>query len=328
MIEKKSALICILKILEEYTDEEHYLTQTEISELIEKIYDFRLERKSISTYISILEDLEFDIVRDKKKGVALFSRALDASEIRFINDAIFSSKSITGKQAQKISEKLNKLLSKYQRKNYNYIHKSTEISRSSNEDIFFNIEEIEEAIKKNLKISFQYLTYDNDGKRCFRKNGYRYRVSPYYMVNNFGKYYLICNYNPKYHPIQIFRIDYMENIQIEEETPLLPLKTLEGMDKFNISEYLNEHIYLFSNDVIEAIIEISKPDFITQIEEWFGKKAKIYKKDDKLCARIKCDEGSLLYWLLQYGSEITLISPSSLIDKLKEHLINQIEKYK
>ena len=328
IIEKKAAIICIYKILEEYTDEDHYLTQTEIADLLMQNYEIEVERKSVSRYLSILEDLGFDIVKESRKGYSLYSRVLDLSEIRFINDAVFSSKSITGKQAISISEKLNTILSKYQRRNYGYIHKSSEISRTNNSDIFLNIEIIEEAIKIGKRVSFQYLTFDEKGKQIYRKDGYRYTVSPYYLINNFGKYYLLCNYNVKYQAIQTFRIDYMANIKIDEERLIKPLNSLPGMENFNITDYLNEHIYLFGDEVVDATVEVAKPDYIQQLDEWFGKKAKISNKDGKIYARIKCDKRSLFYWMLQYSEEFTLIKPESMVKELGEYLAKQAEKYK
>ncbi len=325
---KKSSILLVLKVLHEFTDEEHYLTQMEIASIISRQYGIELERKSIGSSLNLLEELDYDIVRGSKGGFALLSRTFDLAEVRFINDAIFSSKAITGKQAINLSQKVNSCLSKYQRKNYSYIYKSDELIRTTNHDIFYNIELIEDAIKANKRISFKYLTYDKNGNPCVRRNGYRYIVSPYFLINNFGRYYLLCNYREKYRPLQTFRIDYMIETKIEEEWTIKPLNTLNGIENFDISKYLNEHIYLFANEVVDALILIEKSWAIQYINDWFGKKAKIFEKDGKLYAKVKCDETALFYWINQYGDEFKLLEPKSLIDKFINHLTSQIEKYK
>ena len=48
IINKKSSLILILKVLEEYTDEDHLLTQKQIIDKISQLYNIDLERKSVS----------------------------------------------------------------------------------------------------------------------------------------------------------------------------------------------------------------------------------------------------------------------------------------
>ena len=328
MIEnKKTSIILVLKILEEYSDEEHFLTQGEIAERIYDKYGISLERKSISFSINLLCELDYDIVKSSKGGYALFSRTFDLSEVRFINDAIYSSKTITGRQAIDLSKKINSCLSKYQRQNYTYIYKSTDLVRTNNKDIFYNIEMIEEAIKQRKRISFMYLTFDENGQACPRKNGYRYIVSPYYLINNFGNYYLLCNYREKYRSIQSFRIDYMLEPRIENNWPIKPINNLKGIKDFSISDYLNEHIYLFGSEIVDSLIAIEESWSIQYIRDWFGENARIFKKDEKLYAKIRCDESALFYWLLQYGNHFKLLEPKSLVDTVVKHLKKEIEKY-
>ena len=98
MIEnKKASILLILKVLEEYSDEDHFLTQQDIIDKINQLYGIELERKSIAFSIRLLQELDYDINKSPKGGYALFSRTLDSSEIRFITDSLFSNKSISKK---------------------------------------------------------------------------------------------------------------------------------------------------------------------------------------------------------------------------------------
>lgn len=324
---KKTSIILILKILEEFSDENHFLTQNDISEKLDFLYGIKLERKSVSNNIKLLQELDYDIVKSSKGGYALFSRIFNSFEARFLNDAIFSSKSITGNQAIELTNKVNSCLSKYQRGKYNYLFKSTEVSRTANKDIFLTIELIEEAIEKRKRISFQYLTYDENGKPMFRREGFRFIVSPYYSINNFGRYYLLCNYREKYHPLQIFRIDYMVNPQIEDEWPIKPMSQLKGINNFDISKYVNEHVYLFGSEIIDATVEIVNPSAIQYVDDWFGKKAKIYKKDNKLFADIRSNEDAFFYWVVQYNNDFRVISPEIVKQRLIKYFKEGLEKY-
>ena len=73
IINKKSSLILILKVLEEYTDEDHLLTQQQIIDKISQLYNIDLERKSVSNSISLLIELGYDIVSIPRKGYCLLS---------------------------------------------------------------------------------------------------------------------------------------------------------------------------------------------------------------------------------------------------------------
>ena len=161
---KKASLLLVLKVLEEYTDNDHYLTQQEIIDKIDSKYGVLLERKTISSNINLLIELGYDICKGAKGGYALLFRVFDSSEIKFLIDAIYSSKLINGNQASNLADAISKTLSKYERKNYNYLHKSNEINRNINNDFFYNIELINEAIHNNKMISFQYITFNKSGK--------------------------------------------------------------------------------------------------------------------------------------------------------------------
>lgn len=324
---KKASILLILKVLEEYSDEEHFLTQQEIINKIKQLYGIELERKSVAFSISLLQELDYDINKSPRGGYALLSRSFDNSEIRFITDALFSSKSINGKQAVELSNKLNSCLSKYQRRDYGFVYKSNELSRTNNKEVFYTLELIEEARRRGKRISFQYQSFDESGEPFLKMDGYRYIVSPYYSVNSNGRYFLICNYREKYRAITWFRIDFMTNAKVEEEWPIKPLQSLEGMKDFNITKYLNENIYLLAGDVINATIEIENPEHIVFIKDWFGKNARLYKKEGKILADIKSNESALFYWYMQYSETMRIVSPQSLIERVKQEAERIIKKY-
>ena len=324
---KKASILLILKVLEEYSDEDHFLTQQDIIDKVDELYGIELERKSVAFSISLLQELDYDINKSPRGGYALLSRSFDNSEIRYIVDSLFSSKSISGKQAAELSKKLNSCLSKYQRKDYNFIYKSNEVNRSENKELFYTLELIEEAKRRGKRISFQYLTFDENGKPYTKMDGYRYIVSPYYSANSNGRYFLICNYREKYRAITWFRIDYMLNPKIEEEWPIKPIESLEGVKDFDIAKYLNDNIYLLDGEIIKATFLIENPSYVQFVIDWFGRNARTYKKDDKLYADIKCNESALFYWYMQYSECVTIVSPQSLIDRAKTEAERIIKKY-
>lgn len=327
MIEnKKTSILLILKVLEEYTDENHYLTYQQIIDKIQLLYGIKLERKSIASSIEYLQELDYDIDKKERGGVCLLSRDLEKSEITFLIDAIFSSKSIPGKEAKTLADKISKNLSIYDRRNYDYLHKTSELNRTGNKEIFLNIELIQEAINRGKRISFQYLTYNEKGKKIPRMNGYEYTVSPYYLVNNFGHYYLLANYRSKYAFIQTFRIDYMINLKIDETRDIKPLKGLDdSLKNFSLTKYLNEHVYLFGGDAVEVKIQIKDPGAIGYIYDNFGN-VKIQNENGVITTTLKSNESALVYWLLQYGEHFKVLEPLSFKEKLIEKAKKIIEE--
>ena len=150
---KKLSILYILEVLREYSNETHPLTQDEILNKIYNIYGMECERKSIGANIDLLIDLGYDIVK-LKKGSYLGQREIEPSEVTFLIDAIFSSKSIDGENSKKLAKKLTGFLSRYDRKNYNYIYNANRIARTDNKQVFYNIDTIHSAIEQNKRISF------------------------------------------------------------------------------------------------------------------------------------------------------------------------------
>ena len=319
---KKLSILCILEILKDYSDENHLLSQTEIAKKLYSIYGIECERKSVGANIDNLIDFGFDIIKIPHKGCYLGEGVLEPSEVSFIVDALFSSKSISGKQAKELSIKLSNLLSKYQRKKYNYIFKADEVNRTNNKELFYNIEVLQEAIENNKKISFNYIRphYEKD------KSQKVYIVNPYFLVNNQGRYYLICNFD-YYNEIGNYKIDFIKNIKILDEERK-PITSIKGFEKgIDISKYINEHIYVFGDKIVNATIKLVDDNSITYVMEWFGENAKIYKKNNTIYADIVSSEKALVYWCLQYGESVELMVPSETRNKIKEIVAKIQKKY-
>ena len=325
MFDKKVSILFILDILKEYSDINHPLTQQNIIDKLKAIYDIEIERKTISTSISLLNDYGYDINKIDKKGYYLDERELNENEIKFLVDALFSSKSISSKDAIKLSNKLNSFLSKYQKKDYSYIHKSKELNKLQTSDLFLNIEIINEAIKENKQISFSYLIYNQEGKLIKRKDGYKYKVSPYYLINNYGKYYLLSNIE-KYSTPSYFRIEHMVEVELIDKKRKDIKDTTLG-NNFNISSHINDHVYMFSSNVINAKIEILQDWAITYIYDWFSKNSKIITQDNKTYAYIKSDEDAFIYWFLQYQEYFKIIEPLETKEKIINILKESLSRY-
>ena len=84
---KKLSILYTLQILKDYSDEKHLLSQNEIAKKIYNLYGMECERKSIGTNIDSLIDFGYDIVKTNS-GCFLASREFEASEIRFLIDAV------------------------------------------------------------------------------------------------------------------------------------------------------------------------------------------------------------------------------------------------
>lgn len=325
---KKSSIILVLEILRHFSDETTFLTQNEIATKIYEQYGLKLERKSIAASLKTLEELGHDIIYKKGHGVALVERMFDDSEAKYLIDLVFSSRSLSGSHALGIVNKIKNTLSIKENANYEYVENSKEINRTQNKEVFLNIEIINEAIKQNKWVGFKYMTYDENGQPTFRFNGYIFHASPCALVSSQGRYYLLA-YRYKYNNVNSYRIDYIKDIYIMEERERIPLNELDEFKNYeNITQYINDHIYMFGGPIIDATLEIFDPHTLIYIYDWFGKNATFYKEDNRMFLKIRSNGNALFYWLMQYSHLVKILAPKSLQEKVVQAAKEIIEKYK
>ncbi len=321
----------VFEILNDFTNGEHHLKQSEILEKLNALYGMQVERKNIRECIDDInylgESYGVYVNSEKGDGTFLLSRVFEKSEISFLIDAIFSSRSIDPKQAQELTNKLQKFLSKSDRKSFAYVAKSSEMTRTDNQSVFYNLENILDAIEKGKKIRFNYNRFYLDSAKNEKQKNRKLVASPYYLVNSQGKYYLVCNID-SFDDIANYRIERMANIEILDDD-IRPIKTLKDCTNgLDIAKYANENIYMFSPNAVQAKIRIDNEYTVSYVQDWFGEKTRIYQGADKqIYADIRGNEQALIYWCLQYGESIELVEPAILRDKIKTIVADMYKKY-
>lgn len=178
-------------------------------------------------------------------------------------------------------------------------------------------------MKKNKQIQFEYNRF------CYKENNKKkkpYIVNPYCLINNQGKYFLVCNYD-YFDEIGNYKLERIHNIKILD-TDIKPIKQVKGFENgLDIAKYANENIYMFATNSVNATIQIYDDWATAYVEEWFGKNATFYEKDNKIYADVVANESSLIYWCLQYGEVIEIIEPKTCRDKIKEILNQMCKRY-
>lgn len=324
---KKLILLYVLEILKKYSDETHPLTQSDIVKIIEETYGMTCERKAIGRNIEYLSDFGYEIIKQGNNGCYLLSRDFESSELTFLIDAIFNSKSISAKHARELTQKLTKNASVYDKTRFRYILKADNLSRTPNKQLFYTIDTLNKAISDGKKVSFNYNSFTATKEFLPRNNGKTYTVSPYYMANNNGKYYLICNYD-HYNTLAHYKIDQITNIKILPRSNIKPIEKLDDYDQnFDITKYINEKIYMFSGSSVDATLRVSTK-VINDVIDWFGENVRIREFDkDYVLVNITANEQALIYWCLQYGENVVITAPSTLREKFISTLNKIITNY-
>ena len=350
---KKMLIMNILDILKKHSDENHTLSQKDISDILESEYDMSADRKAIKRNLDDLIDFGFPIEyketirripgkdpitgekikeESSKKTDFYLEREFTNAELRLLIDGLLFSKHVPYAQCKKLVEKLEGLSNKYFKSRVGFISRLSDES-TDNKQVFLNIEVLDEAIAGNRKVSFKYLEYDTDKKQHVKKdadgNERIYVVSPYQMAAREGKYYLICNYN-KYEDISNYRIDRITDIKILENEvakPFEKLKWSKGKQYIDLAEYMKEHPYMYSSDNVRVSFRIVNP-MISDVIDIFGKDVRFTDKDEShVTVTTTTNERAAEQFAMNYAPDVVVLKPEGLREKIREKVRITMEAY-
>ena len=320
---KKMLNMLILDILKEYSDSDHRLLQQDIIDLLESNYGQSCERRAVKNNIVSLREMGYDIASDK--GYYLRTRDFTNAELRLLIDGVFTSGAITDKEAHQLVKKLEKYSNKYFKAHVSHVHSTSSGKNAENQNVMDSIAAIDVAISKGKKISFSYLQYGIDFK-LHPKRSIRYVVSPYQMISNKGKYYLVGNYD-EYDNISHYRLDRITDVEILKENRK-PMKTIKGLENgLSISNYLAERVYMYSGESIHAKLRTSE-NLMDALIDSFGKDFRVsFGEGDDIIVDLKCNPDAFFYWAMQYGQNIEVLEPKSMRGRIKKAAEDIQKKY-
>ncbi len=314
---QKLKILYLLKILNEYTDEENALSA---AELIEKLaaYDVTAERKSIYSDIEALIDAGYDIVKTRSKdnsGFYMASRDFELAELKLLVDAVSSSKFITEKKSRELIGKLEKLCSKYEAGELSRQIYVSDRVKAGNEAIYYTIDGINNAILHNKQISFHYSEWDENKKLKFRREGEKYVVSPYLLVWSDENYYLVAYEEGK--GIRHYRADKISDIDVLDEKR-------EGRNEyrdFSPGSFTKKNFQMFAGEETMVSIECDS-DMVGVMIDRFGKDITIRNMGDNR-VRIRTDivVSPLFFgWLAGLQGRAKVVLPDSVAKEASDYL--------
>ncbi len=312
---QKLKLLYLMKILQEKTDEQHALS---VPALIAELgrYDIKAERKSIYDDLEALRFFGLDIesVRSKTTGYYLASKIFELPELKLLVDSVQSSKFITHKKSMQLIRKIESLCSIYEGQSLQrQVYVANRI-KTMNESIYYNVDSIHNGISDNKKISFQYFEYSVTKEKVLKRNGAHYLISPYALTWDDENYYMI-GYDADAGMIKHYRVDKMMDIQITEEKR-------DGQQYFqdlDIAVYSKKLFSMFSGEEETVRIEFDNR-LIGVVIDRFGKDVIVVKSDDAhfvISVSVAVSQ-QFLAWVASFGDEAKILSPESIVDKMKQ----------
>lgn len=323
---QKMKIVYLMQLFMEKTDKSHYITMADIIDHLNN-NDIKAERKSIYADIEALKKYGLDIIGFQEKGnyyYHLVSSKFELAELKLLVDAVQSSKFITVKKSNELIKKIGSYTSQFEAKELQRQVVVSNRIKTMNESIYYNVDEIHEAINENKQISFQYYVWTVDKKIKVKKDGALYYVSPWALMWANENYYLVA-YDSEETKIKHFRVDKMLHITKEE-------KLRDGKDKFkafDMADYAKKTFGMFSGK--EERVKLECSNYLAGvIIDRFGKDAKIIPGENERFTVVIDVEVSrqFLAWVIGLGSGAKVVSPNSVVDMMREEGKRLMEQYK
>lgn len=314
-----------MKFLQEKTDREHPVSVKDIIQTMEA-YGISVERKTVYDDIETLRTFGMKIGsrRGKPAGFYLEERTFELPELKFLMDAVQSSKFITEKQSAALVRKLENLASVHEAKKLKSQVFLMPGIKTLNEEIYTNIETIYDAISANRQISFRYYQWTLSRELKPKRGGERYRVSPGKLLWNNDNYYLM-GLDEFSGIVKHYRVDKMMDVAVEEEK-----RSGESVFRdFDMGRFSAETFGMF--DGKETILKIRfSNELVGVVLDRFGKKAVLQRSDDThffLQTHIRVS-GQFFGWLTGLGPGAEIVSPEKVRKEYKSFLTKILKTYK
>ncbi|MCI9309159.1 MAG: WYL domain-containing protein, partial [Oscillospiraceae bacterium] len=137
----------------------------------------------------------------------------ELAELKLLVDAVQSSRFLTKRKSDALIRKLEGLTSVHQARQLQrqvYVDRRV---KTMNESIYYNVDRLQGAIAANRVVTFRYFEYNVRRERVFRREGERYRLTPYGLIWDSENYYL-AGWDELRKEVRHYRVDKMSDIAL------------------------------------------------------------------------------------------------------------------
>lgn len=317
--ESKLRLLYVQRMLQD-TDEAHPLTNSEIMDILLQKYGIPTYRTTVPADINLLihSGMDIEIVDSKPKKYYLRTdaRTFSLPELKILADAVASCKTITKKKSDDLIEKIATLGTPSDLPSLKRNMWTEDRIKRENENIFYIIDAVNQAINEKKKIAFLYFQYDVKKEKRLKNDGAPYKFSPYALVWNGDNYYMI-GYSEKHYGIGIFRID-----RIVKTPVILEEKSVAIPEDFDVASYVNGMLHMYDSNRVDVEL-ICDNSVMDSIIDKFGIDVKTYAYDMKsFKAEVNVAVNHVFFgWVFGFCGKVQIKSP----DSVKGEYVKMIE---
>lgn len=322
---QKLKCLYLRQFLLENTDEAHPVT---VSQMIDYLacHDIAAERKSIYDDIDGLRSYGLDIEYRKAQdgGYFIANREFQLPELKLLVDAVQSSKFLSLRKSNELIAKLEKLASRHEAQALRRQVYVTHRIKNMNESIYYNVDALHSAIAAGSRITFRYFDWDMNGKKKYRHEGKRYRISPWALLWDDENYYLV-GYDAEHAERRHYRVDKMESItQTGEER--LGKELFAGFDP---AAYSRKVFGMYGGEPQKVTLRFES-SMSNIVFDRFGRELILTPdREGGFTVTVEVVPSPQFFaWLTGLGAPVKILSPQPIVQQFCDYLQSVLDAYR
>ena len=311
----KERLIELLKLLYTQTDEDHPMSTPEIvSYFIAR--GIPTDRETIKADVDTLNNCGIEIYAAKtdKTRYHFSDRQFELAELKLLVDAVESSKFITARKSELLVKKLMTLAGENSAKELErHLYTAGRI-KPENESIFYAVDIIHRAINSGKQISFVYYEYATDKTLVPKHEGAPYVFSPYAMLYNEDKYYVL-GYSEHHGKIVTFRVDRMKTPDILDKF-IVPRP-----ENFDPVDYTVNIFSMYDGQACDVTL-LCRNKLMNYVIDRFGDDVRTEIADNEhFTATVEVSVSQTFFaWVFQFAGGIRITGPAAVKEQYRQML--------
>ena len=320
----KLRILHLYQHLFQHTDAEHPLSTAELMKILKEQYAIKVSRNTISDDLAILHDcgLHIEHYESTQNKYYYDGHTYDLAELKLLVDAISSSRFIT---QRKSDELITKLLTLTSAANAAKLRRHVYVSgraKPENEQGYYIVDAIHEAIDTCRKIRLIYADYDVN-KECYATNGGSpYTVSPYTLEWD-GDYYYLRGFCDERQAVRTFRID-----RIAEQPKILNQIAVSLPEDYSPAQYSKCVFRMFDTDQPEEVQLLCHVSTMKHIIDHFGMDVETEPIDEEHFRAdiLVCTSSTFYRWIFGFNGKMRILGPELVKTAYQEMLRKALEE--
>ena len=276
-----------------------------------------------------------------------YQHTFSYEEIGALIEGVLFSRILDTKTADRLVRKIeDNLTTKFYKKGPKNVCTVRETVLADKNHLRENLLLIQSAIDSQVRIRFRFNGY-NQKKELEPVRPEKDVVSPYYIVANGGRYYLLaCKEMEGLAPcMSIWRIDLMTELEIpgrdrqHRGEPALKKRQVANLPQEWREDFPLHHLNMSYDQPVSIKLRITRssgaagshrPDY-TFLYDWFGDTFRYERTETEPpygdIVSVTCSPFAMVNWALQYSDRVEVLQPQAVREQVSEKIKNLCRKY-